>query len=144
MGGKTVFRVILGVGLSISFSMAEEYYLKNNHKVFLHPLDTIKQRATSSTPFSSTSHLKIKYYQKEGGGVVGIDDTFIVKLDNNSSIAEVLNNHLGVKLVKKLSTSLYLLRVDENLSVLEIANSFNSSKGVVFSQPNFLQKRLRR
>jgi hypothetical protein len=144
MERKTVFRVILGVGLFISFSMAEEYYLKNNHKVFLHPLDTTKQRATSSSHFPSTSLSKVKYYQKEGGGVVGIDDTFIVKIDTNSSIDEVLNNHSGVKLVKKLSTFLYLLRVDENLSVLEIANSFNSSKGVVFSQPNFLQKRLRR
>jgi hypothetical protein len=53
MVGKTVLRVILGISLSISLSMAEEYYLKNNHKVFLHPLDTTKQRATSLTHFPS-------------------------------------------------------------------------------------------
>ena len=78
-------------------------------------------------------------YSIDTGLELGVTDEFLVKFKANISQKEIEKLHqiYNVEIIK--TTKIYqLLKVDINLSALEIANAYQESGLVRFSQPNFI------
>jgi uncharacterized secreted protein with C-terminal beta-propeller domain len=138
MVNKLIFSAIAVITVGMATINAQEYYyIQNGKRVDLQPL-------LSSMRSTNIEENRVQFYQKQNTQVVGVDDTIIVKLHTDYSIKNLLQKNPNIFLVKKLTPTLYLLRVDNARKTLEIANALNQQEGVVFSQPNFLKKSFKR
>jgi len=110
----------------------EYYYYKNAQKVVLEKAVTLLRNTSN-----------IDYYQNNAGIILGVSDKIILKLklhDNFDKYVKLYDLHT----VKMISENLYLVKVSDKSLTLEIANSLSQKKDVMYAQPDFIKKNLRR
>lgn len=110
----------------------EYYYYKNSKKVQLEKVTSI-----------SRTQSVVDYYKNDMGILLGVSDKIILKLklhDNLDNYIKLYDLHIE----KVISENLYLLTVKDKSLTLEIANSLNEKEDVVYAQPDFIKKSLRR
>jgi hypothetical protein len=112
----------------LEFSCANDnFYYQNNKKIYLTPYQNI-----------SRSISNINYYQNDKGVVLGVTDKLIVKLKDVSNIKSLTDKY-DLILVKKLSKNLYLMKVGNKNSTIDIANKLNEENSVEYAQPDFIK-----
>lgn len=67
-------------------------------------------------------------------------DQIILKIADESQIG-TYGQRYHLDILKKLSATLYLVRVQERSGTLETANSLDGESGVVYAQPDFVRMR---
>jgi len=126
---KNLFILLLFV---TSLYSQEYYYYKNSKKVQLEKVTSI-----------SRTQSVVDYYKNDMGILLGVSDKIILKLklhDNLDNYIKLYDLHIE----KVISENLYLLTVKDKSLTLEIANSLNEKEDVVYAQPDFIKKSLRR
>jgi len=126
---KNLFILLIFVN---SLFSQEFYYYKNSKKVLL-------EKVTSFT----RTHSNIDYYTNNRGITLGVSDKIILKLklhDNLDKYIKFYNLHIE----KVMSENLYLISVKDKSTTLEIANALNQKEDVMYAQPDFIKKSLRR
>ena len=110
----------------------DTYYYQNNQKVTITPIVSILR-----------SNSDIDYYQTNNNIVLGVTDKLIVKLENSDSLEQYLNE-FNLTLEKTLDQNLYLLKVTNKNSTIDISNQLNEKDDILFSHPDFIKKMLGR
>jgi len=110
----------------------ESYYYKNGKKVFLKKVTTL-----------SRSHVNIDYYTNSVGIVLGVSDKIIVQLKLHDNLDKYMKLY-DLSLKKVIGKNLYLLKVHDKSLTLKIANALSHKEDVVYAQPDFIKKSLRR
>ena len=113
----------------------ESYYYSNHTKETLTPM--------VPTQTQNRSLKSMQYYKTSKGIVLGVGRNIIVKLENEKDLAGYMTQY-GLKKVRKLSTTLYLLQNTTNANTLNIANTLAEEKGVVYAHPDFSKKMFKR
>ncbi len=127
--------IMILLGLSISVLAQETYYYKNYKKEPLIPIETKQTQSRSIKP--------MQYYKNAEGVVMGVGQKLIVKIEDNASLSSYLAKY-NVTMVRKLSHKLYLLRNNSTQNTLHIANQLTEEGGIVYAQPDFIKKIIRR
>jgi len=126
---KNLFIFII---LVTSLFSQEYYYYKNTQKISLKKL--------SST---SRAQINIDYYTNDKGLILGVSDKIVVKLKLHDNLEKYLKMY-DLHIEKIISKNLYLLGVKDKSVTLEISNTLNQQEDVIYAQPDFIKKSLRR
>ncbi len=110
----------------------DSYYYRGGKKVMLMPQNSL-----------SRSYSDVDYYLTSKGISLGVTDKMLVKFKNSSTLNSYLNE-LNLTLVKKLSKNLYMLRSDNKDLTLDIANSLSRKSDILYAQPDFIKKIMKR
>jgi len=110
----------------------EYYYYENGKKVQLEKRITISRNNSS-----------VDYYQNNTGILLGVSDKIILKLKLHDNLEKYLKLY-DLNIIKKMSENLYLVNVKDKSLTLEIANSLSQKEDVLYAQPDFIKKNLRR
>ena len=110
----------------------EYYYYENGKKVQLEKRITISRNNSS-----------VDYYQNNTGILLGVSDKIILKLKLHDNLEKYLKLY-DLNIIKKMSKNLYLVNVKDKSLTLEIANSLSQKEDVLYAQPDFIKKNLRR
>ena len=113
-----------------SSALAQEYYYQNQKKV---PLEryTYSSRKNTAT---------IIYYKNQQGDIFGITDQIILKISDESQIG-IYAKEFNLSIEKKLSKSLYLVKIPDKNLTLKTANSLSLQKDIVYAHPDFIKAR---
>ncbi len=125
-------KLLLIFMLLIQYIFAQEYYYGNHQKISLEPY----------TPDTRSSD-KIDYYKNEKGTVVGVTNQIIIKISDESQIG-IYAHEFNLSIEKKLSATLYLVKVSDKSKTLDIANDLSRKNGVVYAHPDFVKARVLR
>ena len=129
----TIILIIL-----IQLALAQDnYYYKNNQKQSLTPINVVNTKSLSKV--KST----MDYYENENGIVLGVSDKLILKLNNEDNL-QVYLDEFNITLKKILSKNLYLLKVEDKKSTIDISNRLRQKDDVEYAHPDFTKKRVRR
>ena len=126
---KTLLLFLLFV---TSLYSQEYYYYENGKKVQLEKRITISRNNSS-----------VDYYQNNAGILLGVSDKIILKLKLHDNLEKYLKLY-DLNIIKKMSKNLYLVNVKDKSLTLEIANSLSQKEDVLYAQPDFIKKNLRR
>ncbi len=130
--GKIMKKITIAFIMLIQFGYSQDhYYYKDNTKVSL--------KAYKSNTGNTT---KVNYYKNEKGILLGITDKIIIKVDEVN--LKQYTQEFNLTIEKKLSANLYLLKVSDRNTTLNIANSLSQKEGVKYAHPDFIKKRILR
>ena len=107
----------------------DSYYYAFDKKVFLTPLSS-----SSSQKFTQK-----RYYKTAKNLIVSVEDTMIVKLKKETSLASVLKKY-HLTLEQKLTSTLYLLKTPNISKLLTLTNVIYKDKMIMYAHPNFTKK----
>jgi len=126
------FFLLLNV-VVISFG-DDGYYYAFGKKVFLSPLN------------NSSSYQKLtqkRYYKTSKNLIVSVENTIIIKLKKETSLAFILKKyHLTLK--QKLTQTLYLVKTSYTSKLFTLTNTIHTDKMIVYAHPNFTRKIINR
>ena len=115
--------------------LAQDFYYKQNKKVFLTPIQddtTALQRSTKTQG--------LKYYKTPNDVVVGVSDEILLHTREINAIVQ----EYGLTLMQELATNLYLVRFGDQNMTLQQANKLHEDMRVKFAHPNFYKQVQRR
>ena len=115
-----------------SLCAQEYYYYKNDAKVQLEKVTTTLR-----------VNAMFDYYKNNMGVILGVSDKIILKLklhDNLDKYSNLYDYHVE----KEMGNNLYLLKVKDKSLTLKVANELSKQKDVIYAQPDFVKKSLRR
>ncbi len=114
-----------------SFSAsAQEFYYHNHQKVLLKQTPQLSHKNSNA----------IKYYQNEQGNILGITKQIILKISDESQIG-LYAMEFNLSIEKKLTRTLYLVKVSDKNLTLETANNLSLKEGIVYAHPDFIKRR---
>ena len=108
------------------------FYFKENKKVYLYPYNNSLEGSSY-----------IDYYQNEKGLILGVTDKILVKFKNENNIGEYLHE-FDLFAHKIINSKTYLVQTKNKSLTLDISNKLNEKDDVVFAQPDFIKKILKR
>ena len=114
------------------FASESQFYYNSGKKVFLTP--------TASSMRSSSDY---NFYKIDNKITLGITNKLIMKLTDSTKLEEILEK-FNLKLLKQLSSHLYLLQTNSKNDTINIANTLYKMEEVEFAHPDFLKRSIRR
>jgi len=120
--------IFLSIISSILLSAQHSYYYKNNHRVELEPVKSMKRDVHG-----------VKYYRNAKGTLLGVDRKILIKIKEESDINRYIKEY-RLKEVKRLSSTLYLLKNTGKRDTLDVANMLAKEEGVVYAHPDFIKQ----
>lgn len=113
-------------------SASEQYYYQDNQKIILAPYhDRFTQRSD------------VDYYKNSKNLILGVTDKLIIKTRGDIDIVKYLDTFKLIVL-KKLDTTIYLLKTQNKSLTIDIANKLNEYEDVIYAHPDFIKKRVLR
>ncbi|MDY0121797.1 MAG: hypothetical protein RBR54_07615 [Sulfurimonas sp.] len=115
--------------------LAQDFYYKQNKKVFLTPIQddtTLLQRSAETQG--------LKYYKTPNNVIVGVSDEILLHTREIDAVAQAY----GLTLIQELATNLYLVRFGDKNTTLQQANKLHEDARVKFAHPNFYKQVQRR
>ena len=110
---------------------ASDYYYEYGKKVELKPLPSIRDLNKSD----------VRYYKTSTGRKIGIKNEIIVKLKNDVDIKDFAKKYdIDMKNIEKLSTQMYLIKLEKNQNVFKISQEMYQDNDTKFAVPNKVQK----
>ena len=79
------------------------------------------------------------WYQVKGNGVVGVTENLIVRV-KDAALIDTLAGQYGLTVKSKLMENVYLLSGTDRKRTIELCNTLGALPGVVYAEPDFLQK----
>lgn len=116
-----------------TFAFSSEFYYEYGKKVILKELP--EQRVLNGKD--------TRYFINEKGHKVGVSNEIIVKCISSVNCSEKLKE-LNFTDISNLTSTLYLVKVDNSDEIFTIAQSLYQNENIEFAIPNFLKKRERR
>ncbi len=127
---NTISAILLAsMAFSISAS-AQEFYYHNNQRIQLKQIPKLSHKNSNA----------IKYYQNEQGNILGITKQIILKISDESQIG-LYAMEFNLSIEKKLTRTLYLVKVSDKNLTLETANNLSLKEGIVYAHPDFIKRR---
>ena len=114
---------------------AQDFYYKQNKKVLLTPLQDDATKLQRSPELQ-----ELKYYKTPSNIIVGVGDEILLHTNTIDAVVQ----EYGLILLQKLSTHLYLVRINDQNATLQQANSIHEDARVKFAHPNFYKQVQRR
>lgn len=130
---KVILTVFLVFLMSNFSAYAQEFYYKNHQKVSLARVDRPIQRNNPA----------ITYYKNKQGDILGVTNQIIIKIRDESQIG-IYVQEFNLTVEKKLSKTLYLVKVPDKNMTLKTANALSLKEGIVYTHPDFVKTRVAR
>ena len=108
------------------------YYYQNDQKKYM----TLYNNSLRGSP-------NIDYYQNEKGLILGVTDKILVKFKSENNIGKYLHE-FDLFAHKIINSKTYLVQTKDKSLTLDISNKLNEKDDVVFAQPDFIKKILKR
>lgn len=122
-------RAVLFLILTFSLFAEEFYYIKNKKKIKLIPLDN---------NFELRDKDMLRFKDIEGKDIL-IPNRVIVKVKDKNSLEKYIKKY-NLKIVKKYSNRLYLLKASSAKMAIEIANILSQKEEILFAQPDLIKR----
>ena len=110
------------------------HFFSGGQQIELYPL---KQNRTSSETQA------VQYYKDNHGKKFGITNQLIICIEDNNKVKNLLAAH-QLKMLKKLSPSLYLCQTSDYHRTLDICDQLTHENEVRFAHPNFILHKTKR
>ncbi len=127
---KTLYLVLILLMGTVGAN--DVYYLHGSEKRRLVPLERAQGQDAAAD-----------YYRTEKGVVVGVRDRLILSLRPGIPVGTYVDRY-GMTLLKAFGRGLYLLQVASRSQTIAVANALCKETGVVYAQPDFIKKAVRR
>ena len=112
---------------------SDDYFYQKGKKVYITPLESVQLYSVSE----SSSKNNIRYVKTQYNKTLGYYDEILLK--TTADIETILKNY-NLNLTKKLTSTIYLVRVKDKDMILDISNRMYEDKDIQFSHPNFMKK----
>lgn len=122
-------RAVLFLILTFSLFAEEFFYIKNKRKIKLIPLEN---------RFELRDKDMLRFKDIEGKDIL-IPNRVIVKVKDKNSLEKYIKKY-NLKIVKKYSNRLYLLKASSAKMALEIANILSQKEEILFAQPDLIKR----
>ncbi len=113
----------------LSYGCANNYYFKNNVKVFI-------------IPYTLNSDSDIDYYKDEKGNILGVSNKIIIKIKESEAIENIIDFQFID--LKNLGKNLYLLEIEDKSKTIDLANELNENELVEYAYPDFIRRKFGR
>lgn len=84
-----------------------------------------------------------RYFQTSQGKELGVTDEIIVQCRESINCLKLLES-LGFTHVSKLSSILFLIKVDKDENVFTVSQKLHEQNDILLAHPNFIKERKRR
>lgn len=115
-----------------SLFSSDKFYYQEDKKIYLYPYNN-----------SLRSSPNIDYYQNEKGLILGVTDKILVKFKSENNIGEYLHE-FDLFAHKIINSKTYLVQTKDKNLTLDISNKLNKKDDVLFAQPDFIKKIIKR
>ena len=122
-------RAVLFLILTFSLFAEEFFYIKNKRKIKLIPLEN---------RFELRDKDMLRFKDIEGKDIL-IPNRVIVKVKDKNSLEKYIKKY-NLKIVKKYSNRLYLLKASSAKMAIEIANILSQKEEILFAQPDLIKR----
>ena len=119
----TIFFLLLASFVHAS----DNYYYQNNKQIKLTPVNSILR-----------SNTNIDYYVNDKKILIGVSDKLIVKFYESSNLQKYLLE-FNATVEKVLDVNLYLLKVKDKKSTLDVTNKLSEKEDIEYAHPDFLK-----
>jgi hypothetical protein len=86
---------------------------------------------------------RLLFHQNAIGNLTGITTQIILKISDESQIG-LYAMEFNLSIEKKLTSTLYLVKVADKSLTLEVADKLSRKEGVVYAHPDFIKRREKR
>jgi len=105
------------------------YYYKNN-----------KKQIITLIPQNQRNLNTIQYYKNTKGIKLGVSHTILLKTTNKQWLTKYLKTH-NLKLLKQLSSTIYLVENFSSVDTLNVANSLHKNPNIIYAHPDFFKNK---
>lgn len=118
---------ILFLLLASFIHASDNYYYQNNKQIRLTPVHSILR-----------GNANIDYYENDEKILIGVSDKLIVKFYESANLQKYLLE-FNATVEKTLDSNLYLLKVKDKKSTLDITNRLSEKEDIEYAHPDFLK-----
>ena len=125
---------LISTFLLVSFLNANNtFYYENNKKVYLTKINT----DIKNTKIRTARHNNISYYKTSTNNYLGVKDRILIKTKKN--INSIIQKY-SCTLIRSITSRIYLIKIDNNSDIFDIANKLYEDNDVIYAHPNFIRK----
>jgi len=127
---REILLILFGIILLV---YGDSYYSIGEHKICLTPL--------KSNNLQKKEKDSIKYYKKENGEIVGIENQLFIKLKSKNNLSLLKENNL--KIIKSYNQNLYLVE-SNTTDIFKLIHKLNDNNATFYVYPNLFKQVERR
>ena len=116
-----------------SLSAGDDFFYQNGKKVYINPLNTVNSYSINVSSIGSD----VRYFTTQDNDILGLDDEILLK--SSVDITLIIKKY-NLTLLKKITSTIYLVQVINKNMILDISNRLYEDKDIEFAHPNFRKK----